>query len=128
MRLQRKLHASFIRLAQLTLLTGLLAPGVQAAGAGTASVDGTTATAPAPMVGADSAEPRFPRYKPSSTSPEPMDIRTAAYGASRSAPDALSIGERVPIFDLARAGGGTVSLQSALDRGVVVLIFYRGHW
>jgi len=69
-----------------------------------------------------------PRYKPSSRSPEPLDIRTNSYGASRSAPAALEIGDRVPDFTLPRAGGGTVSLEGALQRGPVAIIFYRGHW
>ena len=70
----------------------------------------------------------FPRYKPSSRSAQPIDIRTNAYGASRSAPAALSIGERVADFTVPRAGGGVVSLSDARDRGPVAIIFYRGHW
>jgi hypothetical protein len=74
------------------------------------------------------AEDPFPRYKPASRSPEPIDIRSNAYGASRSAPEALEIGDVAPDFLLPRAGGGTVSLTEALERGPVTLIFYRGHW
>lgn len=74
------------------------------------------------------AEDVYPRYKPSSRSPEPMDIRTNAYGASRSAPDALEIGDTAPDFTLPRAGGGTVSLSGARATGPVAIIFYRGHW
>ncbi len=70
----------------------------------------------------------YPRYKPASRSPEPMDIRTNAYGASRSAPNALRIGETAPDFTLRQAGGGTLSLEKARETGPVVLIFYRGHW
>jgi hypothetical protein len=69
-----------------------------------------------------------PRYKPSSRSPEPMDIRTNAYGASRSAPDALEIGDTAPDFTLPRAGGGALSLADLRGSGPVALIFYRGHW
>lgn len=74
------------------------------------------------------AEGVYPRYKPSSRSPEPMDIRSNAYGASRSAPDALKIGDHAPDFTLPRAGGGTVSLGAARQDGPVVIVFYRGHW
>ena len=48
----------------------------------------------------------FPRYKPSSRSAEPMDIRTNAYGACRDAPNAIGVGDVVPDFTLAGAGGG----------------------
>ncbi len=74
------------------------------------------------------AEDPYPRYKPSTRSPEPIDIRTNAYGASRSAPNALEIGARAPDFTVPRAGGGTVSLRDAHQDGPVVIIFYRGHW
>ena len=69
-----------------------------------------------------------PRYKPSGRSPEPVDITISAYGASRSAPEALTIGEVAPDFVLPRAGGGTVSLTRARREGPVVILFYRGHW
>ena len=69
-----------------------------------------------------------PRYKPASRSPEPIDITTNAYGASRDAPNALAIGARAPDFVLARAGGGEISLEAMRRRGPVALIFYRGHW
>jgi hypothetical protein len=74
------------------------------------------------------AEEVYPRYKPSSRNPQPMDIRTNAYGASRSAPDALEIGDVAPDFTLPRAGGGAVSLAAARSTGPVTIIFYRGHW
>jgi hypothetical protein len=72
-------------------------------------------------------EDSFPSYKPSSRSPQPLDIRTNAYGASRNAPDALGIGARVPDFTVPRAGGGSVSLSDARAKGEVAIIFYRGH-
>lgn len=78
--------------------------------------------------GIQAAEEAYPRYKPASRAPEPIDIRTNAYGASRSAPDAVEIGDRAPEFKVQRAGGGTVSLSDALAKGTVALIFYRGHW
>lgn len=70
----------------------------------------------------------YPRYKPASRNPEPMDIRTNAYGASRSAPEALRIGDTAPDFVAPRAGGGSLSLQAMRASGPVALIFYRGHW
>jgi len=73
------------------------------------------------------AEPG-PLYKPSSRSPEPIDILSNAYGASRDAPAALELGDTAPDFRLRRAGGGEVSLQSARNTGPVAIIFYRGHW
>ena len=70
----------------------------------------------------------YPTYKPSSRSPEAVDIRTNAYGASRDAPNALRIGEVAPDFTAPRAGGGKVALVDARAEGPVALIFYRGHW
>jgi hypothetical protein len=69
-----------------------------------------------------------PRYKPSSRSPEPLDIRDNVYGASRNAPKALGIGTRIADFRVPRAGGGFVSLREARSQGPVAIIFYRGHW
>ena len=86
-----------------------------------------TLAALAPLATGSEDSP-YPRYKPSSRAPEPIDIRTSSYGASRSAPDALDIGDRVPDFNLPRSGGGRVSLESARQQGPVAIIFYRGHW
>lgn len=69
-----------------------------------------------------------PRYKPASRSPEALDIRTNAYGASRSAPNALVIGDRVMDFSAPAVGGGLVSLRQTRQQGDVVIVFYRGHW
>ena len=46
----------------------------------------------------------FPRYKPFSRAPAPLDIRTNTYGASRTAPNALGVGDTVPDFTVPRAG------------------------
>lgn len=99
-----------MRLALTCVLTCLLAVGADSSWA----EDGSSA--------------QYPRYKPSSRSPEALDIRTDAYGASRDAPDALGIGALVPDFTVPRAGGGSIVLSDALAQGPVVLIFYRGHW
>ncbi len=80
------------------------------------------------MNAAGAEDELFPRYKPSSRSAQAVDIRTNAYGASRDAPAALSIGERVADFIVPRAGGGFVSLSEAREKGPVAIIFYRGHW
>ena len=72
------------------------------------------------------AEVQVPLYKPSSRSPEPIDISTNAYGASGLAPSAIEIAELAPDFDLPVSGGGTYQLSDA-DKPVAV-IFYRGHW
>ena len=69
-----------------------------------------------------------PKYKPSSRSPEAIDVLSNAYGASRDAPNAIQIGEQVADFELPRAGGGTVSLAAKRGEGPVAVIFYRGHW
>jgi len=69
-----------------------------------------------------------PLYKPSGRSPQALDIRTAQYGASASAPAALSIGDKVPDFSVPRAGGGVINLEELRAQGLVAIIFYRGHW
>jgi len=69
-----------------------------------------------------------PLYKPSGRSPQAMDIRLPAYGASQTAPLALTIGDKVPDFVVPRAAGGQVSLANLRQRGPVVIVFYRGHW
>lgn len=74
------------------------------------------------------ADEQIPRYKPSSRSPQALDIRTNAYGASRSAPDAIGVGEQVADFSAPKAGGGLVSLRQKRQQGPVAIIFYRGHW
>lgn len=78
--------------------------------------------------GLASAADAFPKYKPSSRSPEPVDIRIDAYGFHRTAPNALGIGASAPAFSVPRAGGGNVSLAEALTKGPAAIIFYRGHW
>lgn len=38
------------------------------------------------------------------------------------------VGDRAVEFELPDASGRVVGLRDALDRGPVVLSFYRGHW
>ena len=73
-------------------------------------------------------EHAVPKYKPSSRSPQPLDITSNDYGYSRAAPQALAIGDTVPDFSAPMAGGGRVSLARARHNGPVAIIFYRGHW
>lgn len=75
-----------------------------------------------------SADSQTPRYKPSGSSPEPLDITLNSYGFSRTAPQALAIGEQAPDFTLPSASGGKVNLMELAAAGPVVIIFYRGHW
>lgn len=69
-----------------------------------------------------------PRYKPSSSSPAPVDITTNAYGAYAGAPDAPRIGDVAQDFTLPLADGGTFELAQARKAGPVLVMFYRGFW
>jgi peroxiredoxin len=40
----------------------------------------------------------------------------------------VSVGDKTPLFELPNALGNTVSLQNYLDKGPVVITFYRGNW
>jgi peroxiredoxin len=48
--------------------------------------------------------------------------------AAMSFPDALAVGARAADFELPNAQGHRVRLADRLERGPVVLIFYRGAW
>jgi len=41
---------------------------------------------------------------------------------------ALAVGSHAPELSLPALSGSTWSLQGALAKGPVVLVFYRGHW
>jgi hypothetical protein len=41
---------------------------------------------------------------------------------------ALKEGQTAPSFELENSGGGRVSLSGLLERGPLVLTFFRGHW
>jgi hypothetical protein len=87
------------------------------------------AAAPLLVLGDSSpANTEVPKYKRYSSEPKPVDITDNNYGFSRSAPDALEIGDTAADFSLARAGGGTVNLTNLRRHGPVAIIFYRGHW
>jgi hypothetical protein len=69
-----------------------------------------------------------PRYKPSSSSPEPMAITDVAYGDYPAAAGAPALGERFPDFELPLSDGGTYRLADARRAGPVLVMFYRGFW
>ena len=48
--------------------------------------------------------------------------------ASDTADGAINSGDSAPDFELSNATGGTVRLYEALDKGPVILNFYRGGW
>lgn len=88
-----------------------------------------------PMVAAEAqnadaaiSSEKVPLYKPSSRSPEPLDIRKNSYGATRSAPEALGIGEQAPAFKLPKSGGGYFEFSARRNESDLVIVFYRGHW
>ena len=64
-----------------------------------------------------------PRYKPSSSSPYPVDISLNAYGVSPLAPNALGIGEAAPLFTRVVNDGSKFT-----PTRTTAIIFYRGHW
>ena len=83
---------------------------------------------PEPVATAPEGDPDAPRYKPSSSSPAPVDITTNAYGAYSAAPDAPEIGDVARDFTLPLADGGTFDLAQARKAGPVLVMFYRGFW
>jgi peroxiredoxin len=57
-----------------------------------------------------------------------LDAATAELAASGAAGQALRAGDLAPDFILPNADGRSVRLYSELERGPVVLVFYRGDW
>jgi peroxiredoxin len=43
-------------------------------------------------------------------------------------PDGLKVGDKAPLFSANDQNGETVSLKNVLEKGPVVIIFYRGQW
>ena len=80
------------------------------------------------LVAVDAIADAGPRYKPSSRSPAALDILSNEYGYSRTAPEALAIGDQAPDFSLPGPFGTHAVLSELLKSGPAVLIFYRGHW
>ncbi|MCR9162141.1 MAG: hypothetical protein ACE37F_28790 [Nannocystaceae bacterium] len=107
-----------------TLLPLLLA----AACASTPEAPGASVSTPQPLPDTPAGDPDAPRYKPSASSPAPVDITTNAYGAYSAAPDAPEIGDVARDFTLPLADGGTFELAQARKAGPVLVMFYRGFW
>jgi peroxiredoxin len=57
-----------------------------------------------------------------------MDAETSRLAASGLAARALKVGDPAPDFILPDAQGEPVRLRALLDKGPVVLVFYRGGW
>jgi peroxiredoxin len=57
-----------------------------------------------------------------------LDAATDELRAARRAERALTVGDHAPDFTLDDARGGRFTLSDALQRGPVVLSFYRGGW
>lgn len=57
-----------------------------------------------------------------------MDAETSRLAASNLVSRALNIGDTVPDFILPDAHGEPIRLRGLLNRGPVVIIFYRGGW
>jgi peroxiredoxin len=57
-----------------------------------------------------------------------IDAGIAAVEAAQIAASSLGAGDRAPDFTLPNATGGAVRLADLLQRGPVVLTFYRGNW
>jgi peroxiredoxin len=57
-----------------------------------------------------------------------MEKATRELVDSGAADRALAVGDRAPEFSLADAGGATVSSAGLLERGPLVVSFYRGVW
>ncbi len=49
-------------------------------------------------------------------------------GMVKAAEGALALGAKAPSFTLPSDLGDAVSLASLIEKGAVVLVFYRGHW
>lgn len=59
---------------------------------------------------------------------ERMHRATEELRASGAIERALAEGDRAPSFELPDSGGALTSLASLLERGPLVLTFFRGHW
>ncbi len=56
-------------------------------------------------------------------------MKKAAQDLARNMPaPGLKVGDRAPLFTLPNAFGKKISLQDALKKGPVILVFYRGAW
>jgi len=69
-----------------------------------------------------------PPYNAPATIHEPMRRATAELIASGVARRALKVGDKAPVFTLHDAEGKAVSSGPLLERGALVVTFYRGVW
>jgi len=69
-----------------------------------------------------------PPFNAPATVHEPMHRATAELIASGAALRALRVGDRAPAFELSDADSNHVSSASLLERGPLVVTFYRGFW
>ena len=58
----------------------------------------------------------------------PLGLMAGCLGRLETRANPPSISERAPGFTLTSDSGQRVSLNAALAKGPVVLVFYRGHW
>lgn len=107
----------------LPLALGLvLAPGCGRSAPVAESPEPAAEAAPA----SDGSGP--PMYRPSSRSAAPIAITDPAYGAFAAAPEAPTLGDTIPDFEVPLADGGSFSLAEARRAGPVLVFFYRGFW
>ena len=59
---------------------------------------------------------------------ERMHRATAELETSGAAQRALGVGDEAPEFSLADTSGDRVSSAAVLERGPLVVTFFRGHW
>ncbi len=76
----------------------------------------------------DAARHRYRTGKIPADTLKVMDAATSQLAASGAVNNALTVGDLAPDFILPDVHGGTVRLYTALERGPVVLVFYRGGW
>lgn len=69
-----------------------------------------------------------PPYNAPAAIHEPMRRATAELVASGAARGAFKVGDKAPAFTLQDAEGNDVSSAELLERGALVLTFYRGFW
>ncbi len=75
----------------------------------------------------DTMREGFVKRAPSQTR-EAMHRATDDLRPSGIADRALKEGQAAPSFQLENSAGSPVSLSGLLERGPLVLTFYRGHW
>lgn len=85
---------------------------------------------------AETVEPLAPQisaFKAKQSTPLPKDTRDALDRAAKKIAaqgniGGLKVGDKAPDFSLPTIEGKTISLSAVLEKGPVVLVFYRGEW